>query len=151
MRRIFHITTDEQWQESRRPGKYMPKDFGDGGFIHCSYAAQVLRVVNSLFRGQSDLVLLEIEPSQVGCEVIDEALAGCQELFPHIYGPLPVSAVVAVHVFPCADDGSFNLPDGVSTGHERKQNQEMDGAPLIRKQPAELSPGSTPRNRQVER
>ena len=107
-------------------------------------------MVNSLFRGQSDLVLLEIEPSQVGCEVIDEALAGCQELFPHIYGPLPISAVVAVRVFPCADDGSFNLPDGVSTGHERKQNQGLDGAPLIQKQPAELSPGSTPPNRKVE-
>ena len=124
MRRIFHITTDKQWRESTRLGKYLPKDFGDGDFIHCSYAAQVLRVANSLFRGQSDLVLLEIERSQIGCEVIDEALAGCQELFSHIYGPLPVSAVVAVHAFPCGDDGSFNLPDGVSTGHERKQNDE---------------------------
>ncbi|MBE0431181.1 MAG: DUF952 domain-containing protein [Dehalococcoidia bacterium] len=111
MRRIFHITTEQQWLEAKRLGQYLPEDFAVRGFVHCSYATQVPRVADALFRGRSGLVLLEIEPSQVGCEVVDENLDGAMELFPHIYGPLPCSAVVAVHGFPCGVDGSFKLPE----------------------------------------
>jgi len=111
IRRILHIATEQQWQEARRLGQYSPESFAGDGFIHCSYAAQVLRVANSLFRGRSDLVLLEIDPSRVGCQVSEENLQGGKELFPHIYGPLPLSAVVEVHAFACRADGSFKLPN----------------------------------------
>lgn len=117
MTRIFHITTDERWREAKRAGTYLPEGLESAGFIHCSYAAQVARVANALFRGRTGLILLEIEPSLVGCEVIDEKPAGGRELFPHIYGPLPCSAVVAVHSFPCDEDGLFRLPNGVSPAH----------------------------------
>ncbi len=30
--------------------------------------------------------------------------------FPHVYGPLPVAAVVGVHPFPPEPDGTFRLP-----------------------------------------
>ena len=42
----------------------------------------------------------------------------CYELgeeFPHIYGPIPIGAVTAVMPFPPSEDGSFQLPDGLST------------------------------------
>ena len=117
MTRIFHITTDERWQGAKRAGMYLPEGFHDDGFIHCSYAAQVPRVANALFRGRTGLVLLEIEPSLVECEVIDEKPDEGRELFPHVYGPLPCSAVVAVHSFPCDEDGLFRLPKGVSPAH----------------------------------
>lgn len=115
MTRIFHITTDEEWQQASRLGTYAPESLKGRGFIHCSYAEQLLRVASSLFRGWVGLVLLEIEPSRLGCDVVCEDLDGGQEVFPHIYGPVPSTAVVAVHALPCDEDGLFSLPKGVNT------------------------------------
>ncbi|MCU0727606.1 MAG: DUF952 domain-containing protein [Planctomycetes bacterium] len=108
--RILHITTAAEWREAGRRGAYVPAGFARDGFIHCSRASQVLRVADFLFRWQRDLVLLEIDPALAGAPVRTENLEGGKELFPHLYGPLPVPAVVAVHPFPCRADGRFDLP-----------------------------------------
>ena len=39
---------------------------------------------------------------------------GEDELFPHLYGPLNLEAVRAVHDFPCEPDGSFILPSAIT-------------------------------------
>jgi uncharacterized protein (DUF952 family) len=65
------------------------------------------------FRGRSGLVLLEIDRSALPCDVIDENLDGGSELFPHIYGRLPMSAVRETYNFPCRSDGRFELPSDV--------------------------------------
>lgn len=110
---IFHITSRAEADNARRTGTYVAAAFDRDGFIHCSYARQLTRVADANFRGRSDLVLLEIARDRVGCEVIDENLEGGLDLFPHIYGPLPMSAVTAVVAFPCRPDGTFELPDDV--------------------------------------
>ncbi|MFC1679091.1 DUF952 domain-containing protein [Elusimicrobiota bacterium] len=104
------MTTRSEYETARSVGEYAPSGFDREGFIHCSYANQVVRVANFLYKGKSDLVLLEIDRSNVGCEVLDENLDGGKELFPHIYGKLPVSAVFGVHDFPCDGEGLFTLP-----------------------------------------
>jgi uncharacterized protein (DUF952 family) len=55
-------------------------------------------------------VLLEIDLEQLSCPVLDENLEGGCELYPHIYGPLPMAAVIAVHPLSPDADGSFSLP-----------------------------------------
>ena len=70
----------------------------------------MVATANRIFKGQSDLVLLEIDPTQLQCKVIDENLEGGTELFPHIYGELPLAAVKHVHDFPCDEAGLFQLP-----------------------------------------
>jgi uncharacterized protein (DUF952 family) len=105
--RLFHITSQSEWAAAQARGEYRPQGFARDGFVHCSYANQVTGVANRLFRGRRDLVLLEIDPASLACRVVDENLEGGADLFPHIYGPVPAAAVVAVHEFPCADDGSF--------------------------------------------
>jgi uncharacterized protein (DUF952 family) len=107
---IFHITSRAEAEEARRTGVYVPAGFHRDGFIHCSYARQLTRVANANFHGRSDLVLLEINRDRVGCEVFDENLEGGSDLFPHIYGTLPMSAVTAIVDFPCRPDGTFDLP-----------------------------------------
>ena len=111
---IYHITSAAETEEAGRVGEYVPKGFETDGFTHCSYARQVTGVANIVYRGQTDLVLLEIDRSKVGTEVVDENLDGGPELFPHVYGPLPMAAVVRVHQFPCREDGTFDLPRDVS-------------------------------------
>jgi len=91
--RIYHITSEREATEAQVSGEYTPLDFPREGFIHCSYAHQVDGVLKRRFQGRSGLVLLEIDPGQLTCKVIDENLEGGTELFPHIYGRLPMSAV----------------------------------------------------------
>jgi uncharacterized protein (DUF952 family) len=59
------------------------------------------------------LVVLAIDEARVTTEIIYEDCYETGQLFPHIYGSLPVAAVVQVFNFPCAADGSFALPEGL--------------------------------------
>jgi uncharacterized protein (DUF952 family) len=111
---LFHITSVEEVRDAIRAGIYAPRAFEAEGFIHCSYARQVCDVANRIFSGRSDLVLLEIDRSKLTCEVIDENLEGGAQLFPHIYGRLPVGAIVKTHRFRCGVDGRFELPGTVT-------------------------------------
>lgn len=114
MKAIFHITSRAEAAEAIRLAQYVPVNFDAEGFIHCSYAQQVAPVADRFFPGRSDLVLFQIEPTALSCEVVEENLEGGTELFPHIYGKLPMSAVVRVHDFPCRADGRFDLPADVN-------------------------------------
>lgn len=108
---LFHITSKPEAEAARELGTYRPQAFAREGFVHCSYRSQVVSVANRLFRGQNDLVLLEIDPARLACNVVDENLTGGTELFPHVYGAIPMSAVVGVHRFPCDPNGVFtSLP-----------------------------------------
>jgi uncharacterized protein (DUF952 family) len=104
---LFHITSTSEADRARQLGEYVPEAFARDGFIHCSYSEQVIPVANRLYAGRTDLVLLEIDPGKLSCPVVDENLEGGMELFPHVYGHVPMTAVVAVHPFPCDDRGRF--------------------------------------------
>jgi uncharacterized protein (DUF952 family) len=112
--RLFHITSEEELRTARIEGVYRPAAFAREGFIHCSYRRQVAPVANRLFRGRQGLVLLEIDPARVSSPIVDENLEGGTELFPHIYGPLPLAAVARVHAFVGGSDGLFELSPEVS-------------------------------------
>jgi uncharacterized protein (DUF952 family) len=107
---LFHITSDTEAGEARLAGEYRPTAFAAEGFIHCSHPWQVAAVANRLFRGRAGLVLLEIDPGKLTCRVVEENLEAGTELFPHIYGALPLGAIAQVHQFPCGDDGRFVWP-----------------------------------------
>lgn len=110
---IFHITSAREARDAARSGTYVPAAFDADGFIHCSYARQVRDVANGRFAGRADLVLLEIDRGRLACRVADENLEGGTDLFPHVYGRLPMSAVVNVHELQCGADGFFDLPAAV--------------------------------------
>jgi uncharacterized protein (DUF952 family) len=104
---LFHIASAPEVERARRVGEYVPEAFARDGFVHCSYSEQVIAVANRLFAGRADLVLLEIDPEKLSVAVVDENLEGGMELFPHVYAPIPMTAIVAIHPFPCDDRGRF--------------------------------------------
>ena len=106
---IYRITSTAEAAEAARTGTFRSPDLTNEGFIHCSYAEQVAAVANRLFRGRTDLVLLEIDKKALACPVVDENLEGGAELYPHVYGHIPMTAVVTVLHLPCGDDGSFQF------------------------------------------
>src|SRR5215510_5498309 len=105
---IVHICSSIAWAASKN-GQYRCPSLDSEGFIHCSTPEQVLEVANSLFRGQRGLVLLVIDPERVVPRLGYED-AGNGRLYPHIFGPLNVDAVVGVKTFTPRADGTFELP-----------------------------------------
>lgn len=112
--RILHFCGRDDWAVARERGEYHGDTLQTDGFIHCSTAEQVHVPANALARGRTDLVLLEIDPGRLASplrwEPGDPTDAESVR-FPHVYDPIPVSAVVAVHDFPPAADGSFACPE----------------------------------------
>ena len=104
---IYHITSRSAWEEARTQGQYSAPSLESEGFIHCSTPKQVLGVANDFYRGQSDLLLLCINERRLCAELRWEAPAHPKplvvdrvsgaSLFPHLYGPLNLDAVVAAH------------------------------------------------------
>jgi uncharacterized protein (DUF952 family) len=94
--RILHITTPEKWSLAQQHGVYTYDSLATEGFIHCSTPAQVAWVADQRFRGRTDMIVLHIDPAKLTAEVRYENLEGGTRLFPHVYGPIPCSAVTEV-------------------------------------------------------
>jgi uncharacterized protein (DUF952 family) len=112
---ILHIALPDDWSAARDGGEYRISTRGvsldDEGFIHCSYPNQIETVANRFFSDLSELVLLHIEPELLDAEIRKEpAAAGDGELFPHVYGPIPTTAVIATTWWDRGDDGIWHRP-----------------------------------------
>jgi uncharacterized protein (DUF952 family) len=116
---LVHLCGAEQWARARQEGGLNPDTAGGGEFIHLSTPEQVHLPANRLYRGREDLVLLHIDPARLDAPVRWEQGVPTDPdsmLFPHLYGPLPVAAVVRVTAYPPADDGTFAPIAGDSVG-----------------------------------
>jgi uncharacterized protein (DUF952 family) len=110
---ILHIAKIEQWEKAMIEGVYRGDTLDSQGFIHCSTPQQTVKVANALFLAQKGLVILCIAANKVQSEVRYEG-AGSEELYPHIYGPLNINAVIKVADFEPAKNGKFVLPKEIA-------------------------------------
>jgi uncharacterized protein (DUF952 family) len=107
---IYHMCLRQEWELAMQSGTYTgsSQDRADG-FIHFSTAAQLPESARRHRAGQAGLVLLAVDP-----HVLAEALrwepSRHGALFPHLYGTLPLSAVVSVCDIPLGADGVPLLP-----------------------------------------
>lgn len=111
---IYKILPRRLWTEANDKGAFdgAPVDHADG-FIHFSTAAQVRETAAKHFAGQDDLLLLAIDGQALGPALIYEPSRG-GDLFPHLYGPMPLSAVLAVHELPRNAAGAHVFPENMS-------------------------------------
>jgi len=111
---IYHICRREEWEAAERAGRYAgsSQDKADG-FIHFSDATQVKASAAKHRAGQSGLVLLAVDAARLGPALKWEASRG-GALFPHLYGALPVEAVLSVHDLPLGRDGAHVFPKDFS-------------------------------------
>lgn len=111
MATILHLISESEWTSARPAGEWRPPSLADEGFIHCSKdEEQMLRVAQRLYAGRVDLLALAVDTDQVADPVISEP-SRSGELYPHIYGPLPVKAVAQVFRLVLDDAGNFSLAD----------------------------------------
>lgn len=93
---LVHLCSVEEWRTAQCDGEHRPDSLSGQGFVHLSAPEQVHLPANRLYAGRRDLLLLYIDPEKLtdpvrwepGVPTDPEAM-----LFPHLYGPLPVTAV----------------------------------------------------------
>lgn len=102
--RILHVATRKDWADAQAGGRYEISSRGrtlsDEGFIHASTSRQVDGVLARFYADldPADLLLLVIdigELERAGSPVRWDEVTGAPAPFPHIYGPILPSAVVA--------------------------------------------------------
>ncbi|MDX3926481.1 MAG: DUF952 domain-containing protein [Shinella sp.] len=91
---VYKIVPTSLWQKARESGVFegSPVDLADG-FIHFSTAAQAEETAARHFAGQIDLLLVAVDGEALGEKLVFEPSRG-GDLFPHLYAPLPLSAVL---------------------------------------------------------
>jgi uncharacterized protein (DUF952 family) len=96
---ILHIATPSEWAAARQTGRIAPPSLATEGFVHCSTRAQLAGTLGRHFAGSGPLVLLVLDEAAIASDLRwEESLPG--ERFPHVYAPIPVTAVVAVEEIP---------------------------------------------------
>jgi len=120
---IYHLALTEEWQAAQRQGSYRRSTRGlsleQVGFIHASRADQLAATYRRFYGDAGPVTLLTIDPQRLTAPLRyetapqgsaeaggDESSEGGEkdsELFPHIYGPLPLEAVLNAEPFALGD------------------------------------------------
>jgi uncharacterized protein (DUF952 family) len=108
---IYKICEGDLWRQAEASGVFRGAEIDvRDGFIHFSTAAQVRETAARHFAGISDLILAAIDVS-----ALDDALrwepARGGDLFPHLYGMLPLAAVRRVRPLPLGEGGGHVFPE----------------------------------------
>ncbi|ODS00429.1 hypothetical protein AUC69_00735 [Methyloceanibacter superfactus] len=111
---VYKILAEAALEAAKSEGRIMGTgdDLRDG-FIHLSAGHQVAETLAKHYGGQEDLLLLTVDAERLGPGLKWEESRG-GDLFPHLYGPLPLDAIVSVDALELDDDARHILPDGVA-------------------------------------
>ena len=106
----WKVLTAPQMSELLEQGVFAgaPVDLADG-YIHLSTVHQLGETIDKHFTGQQDLHLAKVDLVALGDAIRWEPSRG-GALFPHIYAPLPLNAVLAHGPLVRLDEGGIDLP-----------------------------------------
>ena len=108
---VYKICPSALWAEAERAGIFggAAIDLKDG-YIHFSSGPQVAETAALHFKEQDGLVLVAVDGDRLDAALRWEPSRG-GALFPHLYGALPLSAVLWAKPMPLGADGRHRLPD----------------------------------------
>ncbi|WP_028751131.1 DUF952 domain-containing protein [Rhizobium leucaenae] len=108
---VYKIVPDTLWQQARQTGVFNGAsiDLTDN-FIHLSTAKQAKETAARYFVGQQGLLLVAIDGDALGDKLVFEPSRG-GDLFPHLYAPLQLSAVLWEKPLPIGPDGAHIFPE----------------------------------------
>jgi uncharacterized protein len=113
---ILHLLPQREWEEVHGGTRYVPDTFEADGFVHCSGDDVVLLAVANRYYAAVDdeLVVLTVDEKLLSADVRWEAAdpgppvgVDPATMFPHVYGPLELRAVVGVRRLRRDEDGCF--------------------------------------------
>ena len=108
----YKLVDRAEWEAARAVGVYAGSavDHADG-YIHMSTAGQLAETVRRHYSGRVDLVLVTVDPDDLGEALKWEPSRG-GDLFPHLYAPMPLSAVVSERFLSVDADGVMCFDGG---------------------------------------
>jgi uncharacterized protein (DUF952 family) len=108
---VYKICPEPLWRDAGASGVFRgaPVDLADG-YIHFSTAAQLRETAAKHFAGEANLLLLSVVSETLGDALRWEPSRG-GDLFPHLYGSLPLSAVAWTKPLPLGPDGTHAFPE----------------------------------------
>ena len=108
----YKLVDGVDWAAARAAGAYAGSsvDRADG-YIHMSTAAQLGETARRHYAGRAGLVLVAVALDRVGEALRWEASRG-GDLFPHLYAPLPIAAVVGERGLSVDAAGLMQFEDG---------------------------------------
>ncbi|MCE7933709.1 MAG: GNAT family N-acetyltransferase [Chlorobi bacterium CHB2] len=101
--RMYHITTAVAWEAAVAAGEYTAPSLQTEGFIHCSLSRQMERSLNKFYGEIPEVLVLRIDPSKLPHRLVYESADN--DRFPHIYGTIPIDAVVEKIPLKKSEDG----------------------------------------------
>ncbi len=107
---LVHLCPTDDWSAAQNSGELRPESLTSVGFVHLSTPEQVHLPANRLYRGREDLLLLHIDPARLDSPIrweLGVATDPTAMVFPHLYGALPVDAVINVTSYLPGPDGAF--------------------------------------------
>ena len=108
---IFKLVPSAEWLEAEREGRFKGSahDKHDG-FMHFSTAAQLSETLARHYEGRDDLLLLAVDETNLRSNLKWEMSESRGERFPHLYGPLNISAVKWKHQLVRDAQGHHMIP-----------------------------------------
>ena len=110
---IYKIVPAALWHTAEAAGRFdgASIDLTDG-FIHFSTAEQARATAARYFAGQEGLMLVAVDADALGDKLVFEPSRG-GDLFPHLYAPLLLSAVLWAKPLPLSDEGTHIFPEAM--------------------------------------
>ena len=93
---IYHVADKVAWEKAQQTGFYEHPSLKKENFIHLCSLQQLDAVIERYYKNETDLVNLHVDKTKVFSPLQYDLAASVNEEFPHIYGPLNVSAVVEI-------------------------------------------------------
>ena len=106
---IFKIVPRAEWQAATGDYDGSAHDKADG-FIHFSTGPQLPETLRLYYAGQDGLLLIAVDDAPLGAALKWEHAPSRGEDFPHLFAPLPLSAVLWTHELKRDASGTAILP-----------------------------------------
>jgi len=112
---LYRLLHADEWRAAVADGVYAGNDMDRAdGFIHLSLRRQVALTAERFFAGAGDLMVVTVDPCRLDGEVRLEEADG--DRFPHLYGTIPLEAVLEAAHVPLDRNGDFRFPERLLGG-----------------------------------
>ncbi|HEY6795516.1 MAG TPA: DUF952 domain-containing protein [Kineosporiaceae bacterium] len=110
---LYHLALVSDWEAAIAEGAYRVSTLGrslaDEGFVHAAFDHQVRGVAERFYAAvREPLVLLLVDERRLSSPWQVDDVPGAGEGFPHVYGPIDLTAVVATSTVVRDRDGTWH-------------------------------------------